>query len=106
MKLGTAALRRARRRCVARSLRHRGVAQLRLGRYAEAEKDLRRALELSKIHGNRLDVARALGSIGVVLEMTGQFAEGRRAALEVLETARELGDLRMLWIGDHQPGRG
>ena len=51
---------------VARSLRHRGIAQLRLGRYAEAEEDLRRALELSKVYGDRRDVARALGSIGVV----------------------------------------
>lgn len=83
---------------IARSLRHRGIAQLRLGRYAEAEKDLGRALELSKAHGNRRDVARALGALAVALEMSGQIAEGRRAALEVLETARELGDQRMLWI--------
>lgn len=84
---------------IARSLRHRGIAQMRLGRHAEAEEDLRRALALSKEHGNRRDVARVLGSIGVALEMTGQLAEGRRVAIEVLETARELGDQRMLWIG-------
>jgi predicted ATPase/DNA-binding XRE family transcriptional regulator len=84
---------------VARSLRHRGVALIRLGRYTEGEEDLRRGLELSKVYGDRRDVARALGSIGVALEMTGRFAEGRQAALEVLETARELGDQRMLWIG-------
>lgn len=84
---------------IARSLRHRGVALIRLGRHAEAEENLRQALDLSKIYGSRRDVARALGSIGVALEMTGQFAEGRRVALEFLETARELGDQRMLWIG-------
>jgi predicted ATPase len=83
---------------IARSLRHRGIAQLRLGRHSEAEENLRRALELSKAHGDRREVARVLGSIGVALEMTGRFAEGRRAAREVLETARELGDQRMLWI--------
>lgn len=54
---------------------------------------------MSKTYGNRRDVARALGSIGVALEMTGQFAEGRRVALEMLDTARELGDQLMLYVG-------
>ena len=45
---------------VARSLRARGIARLRLGRYAEAEEDLQRSLELSKVNGNRRDVVRTL----------------------------------------------
>ena len=53
---------------------------------------------MSKAYGDRREVARVLGSIGVALEMKGRFAEARRAAREVLETARELGDQRMLWI--------
>ncbi|MGA7357001.1 MAG: helix-turn-helix domain-containing protein [Candidatus Cybelea sp.] len=83
---------------VGRSLRARGIAELRLGRYAEAEENLRRSLELSKAHGSRRDVLRALGSVGLAFAMTGRSAEGRQTTLESLEMARQLGDQRILWI--------
>jgi predicted ATPase/DNA-binding XRE family transcriptional regulator len=84
---------------VARSLRARGIAQLRLGLYAEAEEALRRSLELSKAHGSQRDVVRTLGSIGLALGMTGRPAEGRQTTHESLEMARQLGDQRILWVG-------
>lgn len=82
---------------VARSLRARGLARLKLGRYAEAEEDLQRSLELRKTYGNPRDVVRGLGSIGLALRGAGRSAEGRRAALESLEMARQLADQPILW---------
>ncbi len=83
----------------ARALRGRAIARLRLGRYAEAEDDLQRSLELSKAYGDRRDVVRTMGSIGVAYELTGRLAEGRQMALDVLEMARDLGDQRTLSVG-------
>jgi predicted ATPase len=83
---------------LARALRGRGVAYLRLGDSARAEADLQRALELSKSYGDSRDVMRTLGSIAVSYEMTGRLEEGRRATLEVLEMARRDGDERIVSV--------
>lgn len=83
---------------VARALRARGVANLRLGDFTQADRDLQRSLELSKEHNDPRDVMRTLGSIAVSYDMTGRFEEGRTAALQVLEIARRDGDARIVGI--------
>jgi predicted ATPase/DNA-binding XRE family transcriptional regulator len=89
---------------IALALRTRGVANLRLGRFAEGEADLQRALELSKRYGARRDLLRALGSLGVSFEMTGRLEEGRKTTLEVLEMARNDGDDRLVWVSSMNLG--
>jgi len=83
---------------LARALRGRGVAYLRLGDYAQAETDLQRSLELSKSYGDSRDLMRTLGSIAVSYEMTGRLEKGRQASLEVLEMARREGDDRVVSV--------
>lgn len=81
-----------------RALRGRGVALMRLGKFAEAETDLQQALELCKVHGGARDVARTLGSLAVLYEVSGRPEEGRVANLRVLEMVRAAGDERTIWI--------
>jgi predicted ATPase len=81
-----------------RALRGRGVALMRLARFAEAEADLRRALELCELHGSPRDLVRTLGSLAVLYEVSGRPEEGRVANLRVLEMARAAGDERTVWI--------
>ena len=81
-----------------RALRGRGVANLRLGDFVQAERDLQRSLELSREYNDRRSVMRTLGSIAVGYEMTGRLEEGRAASLEVLEMARREGDDRIVSI--------
>ena len=83
---------------LARALRGRGVAQLRLGNFAQADADLQRSLKLSKEFDDARGVARTLGSIAVSLEMTGRPQEGRKVMLEVLEMARQAGDQRVIGV--------
>ncbi|MBV8345594.1 MAG: helix-turn-helix domain-containing protein [Candidatus Eremiobacteraeota bacterium] len=83
---------------VGRALRGRGVANLRLGDFAQAEHDLQRSLELSREYNDRRGVMRTLGSIAVGYEMTGRLEEGRTASLQVLEMARREGDERVVGI--------
>ena len=83
---------------VARALRRRGVAHLRLGNFAQAEKDLQRALVLSKQNGDAQGVARTLGSIAVSYEMSGRPKEGLQAMLEALEMARRERDGRLIGV--------
>ncbi len=83
---------------VARALRRRGVAYLRLGNFAQADADLQRALELSKEYDDARGVARTLGSIAVGLEMMGRPREGQKALLEALELARRDGDQRLIAV--------
>ena len=82
----------------ARALRGRGVANLRLGDFTQAERDLQRSLELSREHNDRRGVMRTLGSIAVGYDMTGRLEEGRTALLQVLEMARREGDERIVGI--------
>lgn len=83
---------------VARALRRRGVAHLRLGDLVRGDADLRRALELSKKYDDTLSVVRTLGSIAVGFEMRGRPEEGRKAMLEALEMARREGDERVIGV--------
>ncbi|MBV9056187.1 MAG: helix-turn-helix domain-containing protein [Candidatus Eremiobacteraeota bacterium] len=83
---------------IGRALRGRGVANLRLGDFAQAERDLQRSLELSREHNDRRGVMRTLGSIAVAYEMTGRLEDGRTASLEVLAMARREGDERIAGI--------
>lgn len=81
---------------VARALRRRGVAHLRLGDFAQGDDDLQQALELSKKYDDALGVVRTLGSIAVSFEMKGRPEEGRDAVLLALEMARQEGDERVV----------
>jgi len=83
---------------VGRALRGRGVANLRLGDFAQAESDLQRSLELSEAYNDRRGTMRTLGSIAVGYEMTGRLEEGRTASLKVLEMAHREGDERVVGI--------
>lgn len=83
---------------VARALRRRGVAYLRLGNFAQADADLQRALELSREYDDARGVARTLGSIAVGLEMRGHPREGQKALLEALAMARQEGDERLIAV--------
>lgn len=83
---------------VARTLRGRGVAYLRLGNFAQAENDLQRSLALSKDYDDARGVARTLGSIAVSFEMMGRPKEGRKAMLDVLDIARQDGDERIIGV--------
>ena len=83
---------------VARALRGRGVAYMRLGNFDQADADLQRSLELSKMYDDARGVARTLGSIAVGLEMRGRPQEGRQAMLQVLKIARQEGDERIISV--------
>jgi predicted ATPase len=83
---------------VARALRRRGVAYLRLGNIPQAGEDLQRALELSKQCNDPGGVARTLCSIAVSYEITGRAKDGRTAMLEALDIARREGDERLIGV--------
>jgi predicted ATPase/DNA-binding XRE family transcriptional regulator len=83
---------------IARTLRNRSIAELRLGQFSAGEEDLRRGLELSERYGTRRDVLRTLGGLGVCFQITGRLEEARQTTLEVLEMARSDGDQRLFWI--------
>lgn len=83
---------------VALALRSRGIAYLRLGKPAEAEHDLKQALELTKVYGSRRDLVRTLGSVALSHEMNGRLEEARTATLEVLDMALADGDERIIWV--------
>ncbi|HKE36093.1 MAG TPA: tetratricopeptide repeat protein [Candidatus Baltobacteraceae bacterium] len=83
-------------RGVARALHSRGVANLRLGDFAQAEQDLQRALDLAKEYDDPREVAQTLGSIAVSYEMMGRPEEGRHTMVEVLDMARRDGDERLI----------
>jgi predicted ATPase len=83
---------------VARGLRRRGVAYLRLGNFTQAQDDLYRSLELGKRYDDPLGVARTLGSIAVSFEMMGRPLEGRTAMLEALDMAKREGDGRLIGV--------
>ncbi|HEY2474132.1 MAG TPA: tetratricopeptide repeat protein, partial [Candidatus Cybelea sp.] len=83
---------------IARALRRRGVAHLRLGNFTQAEMDLQRSLELGKELGDWQGVARTLGSIAVSYEMIGRPQAGRKAMLEALEIAYAEGDERLVGV--------
>lgn len=82
-----------------RALRSRGVASMRLGRFDEAAADLHRALELSRSGGPR-ETSRALASVGVLLQITGQLAEARDALVQARSIAQDTGDDRMQSLMD------
>jgi predicted ATPase len=79
------------------ALRGRGMALMRLGKFGAAEADLYRALDLSRMHGQR-QVSRALASVGVFLQVRGRLVESRDAFVEALGMAQNTGDDRMQWL--------
>jgi predicted ATPase/DNA-binding XRE family transcriptional regulator len=82
------------RRALATALRMQGIARARLGEQAEAEADLQRSLELVREIGDLRETARALGSLGYLFQIRGDFALARNATLEVLQLTRTVGDTR------------
>ena len=83
---------------VARNLRSRAIAYLRLGSIEPAEKDVMRSLELSRVHGDRRDITRTLGTLAVYYQLSGRLAEARKTTLEALEMARTGGYDRTEWV--------
>lgn len=64
--------------------RHRGWVSYRLGNYAVAEADLRRALETYRARAEGLRTAKALNSLGAVYRDRGAYVEAERAFGEAL----------------------
>jgi predicted ATPase len=86
------------RRGIARALRDQGVALLRLGDFAQAERDLQRALTIDLESGEQLDKDRAWGAMALVYKMTGRLEDARTVMMTLLETARATADERSIWI--------
>ncbi|MCZ7683789.1 MAG: tetratricopeptide repeat protein [Sandaracinaceae bacterium] len=70
-------------------------ASNRLGRYAEAERALRRALELARKVGNRLTEGYALMNLGFALCESGRHDEAARTLAEAVRIARVTRDARV-----------
>jgi predicted ATPase/DNA-binding XRE family transcriptional regulator len=81
----------------ARSLRGEGIARLQLGQVAEAGRDLDRSLALTRESGPRREVARALVTSAVFLQVGGRLEEARRVLSGVVDLAQD-GDERIRWV--------
>jgi tetratricopeptide (TPR) repeat protein len=66
-------------RNIAITLRSLALVQSQRGRYAEAERHLREALELCAELGLTMDLARTWNSLGAVLGVVGRVADAREA---------------------------
>jgi predicted ATPase/transcriptional regulator with XRE-family HTH domain len=76
------------------ALREQGNAHIRLGAYDKAEALFRRTLPLFREGGESRGVTRILASFAWVLQLEGRLDEAKAAILEVIETARSVGDER------------
>ena len=67
-----------------------------MGRFAEAEPDLREARAIYEKIGDRQGLADVLDEFGVLHEGRGEYARARKAYQEALRIRRDLGDERQL----------
>jgi predicted ATPase/DNA-binding XRE family transcriptional regulator len=82
---------------VARAMRGEGIARLQLGELAQAETAIVGSLTITREIGGRPEVARALATSAVFLQVSGRFEEARQALCDVVDMARD-GDERLRWL--------
>ena len=77
---------------LARALRLRGIARLRLGEYVPAQEDFERAIQLFQDLGDRHGITGAMFSMAGTLTVSGRLEEAVVLNKQLLELFRDLGD--------------
>ena len=81
-----------------------GIANLGMGRAAEAGVELRQALALSRETGDRTLEGRTLGNLGLVCWRLGRYEEGLAYLQQTLAYAKETGDISLEGRALHKLG--
>jgi predicted ATPase/DNA-binding XRE family transcriptional regulator len=81
---------------LALAVRQTAAAHMRLGARAQARREFEESVSIYRELGDRRMAARGLGYLASLLQVQGEYREARALLIDVLHTARSVGDDRMI----------